>query len=322
MIHFISRKQKDYSRHNILQLLLDELPTRHEIYLLLPFSKKRMWRLLGKRERLINDFFISDYDTWVNDRQKGSSWHPAAWYKWLLDWLNFRFSRYLLADTQSHFEHWQRLFGRFRGRHLVFPVLADPRLYQPAAQPIINSVPIILFYGYFIPLHGVDVILRALALCERQGLSFQARLIGDGQTLGQMLALAKSLQLKQVWFSGKLIPEQELVHEIQQADLLLGIFGSSDKARSVVPNKLYQALACAKPIITQDSPAIHEFFCAEQLCLVQPTPEDLAGAISDLLGDVQARQELAEKGHERFQQMWQQHSRALQDFVKALDDSL
>ncbi len=52
------------------------------------------------------------------------------------------------------------------------------------------------------------------------------------------------------WIDYKQLPDR-----IHQADILLGVFGSSEKAGRVIPNKLYQSIACARPVITRESTA-------------------------------------------------------------------
>lgn len=321
MIKFVQRKAKNYSRHNILKAILKNMPVSNELFLLLPFSKKKFFGLWLARKVFINDFFISDFDTYYNDRKKGAKYSLSAIYKFILDWFNFRYSRYILSDTQTHFEHWQNLFGRFKGRHLVFPVLADDRIYYPEAAPARNQIPRLLFYGYFIPLHGIDVILRALKICEDRGIAFCCDLVGEGQTLDDMLDLARELQLKQVRFNQAFVSEEELAARIRGSDLVLGIFGESEKAHSVVPNKVYQALACRAAVITQESRAVREFFSEKDLCLVDRDPVKLADAIEFLLNNPEARSQLAEQGHLSYRTIYDRSVESLLSFVREIDES-
>jgi hypothetical protein len=46
---------------------------------------------------------------------------------------------------------------------------------------------------------------------------------------------------------------------IHDADVGLGIFGTSDKALTVVPNKAYEIAATQTPLISGDTPALAEF---------------------------------------------------------------
>lgn len=320
MIKFIDRRNKDYSRHNILKSILGSFKVNNDIFILLPFSKKKFLSLYLKKKIVINDFFISDFDTYVYDRQKGTKIKPSALHKLLLDLINFRCSSYLLSDTQSHFDYWETLFGRFKGKHLVFPVLADTNIYYPRDNSNQNNEPPhILFYGSFIPLHGIDIILNALKKCEENGIEFNAELVGEGQTLNEMLDLAATLGLKQVKFNQGMISEQVIAEKICNSDLILGIFGESIKAKSVIPNKVYQALACQSAVITQDSPAIREFFNDDHLCLVNRDPDELAKAIEQLIKNKEIRLSLAKKGHEAFQLLFDKSVRLLKEFVSQID---
>ena len=53
---------------------------------------------------------------------------------------------------------------------------------------------------------------------------------------------------------------QGLAQAINQADICLGIFGNNLKAQLVIPNKIYEAIACGKLVVTANQPAIDEIF--------------------------------------------------------------
>ena len=53
---------------------------------------------------------------------------------------------------------------------------------------------------------------------------------------------------------------------LSQADLCLGIFGTSEKAASVIPNKVFQIVAAGRPVLTRDSPAIRELLSPGAPC--------------------------------------------------------
>ena len=79
-----------------------------------------------------------------------------------------------------------------------------------------------------------------------------------------------------------------LGEEMAQADICLGIFGTSDKAARVIPNKVYQALVVGKPLVTRDSPAMRELAQddAPGLYLVPPAdPAALLAALERFAGE-------------------------------------
>src|SRR5690606_25595076 len=96
----------------------------------------------------------------------------------------------------------------------------------------------VLFYGQFIPLHGVKTIIRAARLCDDASIHWIV--IGTGQEAAMMdaeLAEKPLANLTRIpW-----VEYEKLYEQIEAADVCLGIFGSSAKAGHVVPNKVYQA---------------------------------------------------------------------------------
>ena len=84
--------------------------------------------------------------------------------------------------------------------------------------------------------------------------------------------------------------------------LCLGIFGTSGQAQRVVPNKAFDALAMARPLLTGDTPASREAFEHGRHAWLCPTgsAEALAAAIGTLSAEPSTLPTLALEGHERF----------------------
>jgi glycosyltransferase involved in cell wall biosynthesis len=65
------------------------------------------------------------------------------------------------------------------------------------------------------------------------------------------------------------------------------VFGSGRKASMVVPNKVWQAAAAGRPLVTRDGPGLREVLTPGEHCVAVPAGDAsaLAGAITQLLDD-------------------------------------
>jgi glycosyltransferase involved in cell wall biosynthesis len=101
----------------------------------------------------------------------------------------------------------------------------------------------------------------------------------------------------------KPVPEAGLPAYLAHADLCLGIFGDTRKAANVVPNKVVQAAAMGRPILTRDSAAVRRWFRDGESIALAPaaSPRALADAILALRGDPDRRAALGKGARAAFE---------------------
>ncbi len=154
----------------------------------------------------------------------------------------------VIADTECHADFFCECFGLSRHKVAVIPVGAEEAVFTPRPMQEVSGPVRVLFYGSFIGLQGPEVIAEACAQVPEVQWTF----VGSGPLLESCQQLTHGLP-NVTWIPW--IPYEQLPDQIADAHILLGVFGSSQKAGRVIPNKVYQALACGRPVITQQSPA-------------------------------------------------------------------
>lgn len=161
----------------------------------------------------------------------------------------------------------------------------------------------ILFYGTFIPLQGVPSIVRAAKLLEDDP-EIHFTIIGAGQTSGEVEKVRGELNPTNCSFLGR-VPFTQIPDYLADADCCLGIFGKTNKTQRVIPNKVYEGVAMAKPVITADTPAIRDVFTDRKDILLCNTddPKDLAAKIRELKKNPELRATISKGGYETYQRV-------------------
>lgn len=204
------------------------------------------------RRVLVFDAFLSLYETAIEDRQLAGTGGAFAAAMRAGDRLSATASDLVVLDTEQHVAYFQERVSA-RPRYAVVPVSAED-IYMSVPPAGVSSGPLkVIYFGAYIPLHGIDVVLEAAHLLRDRSIEFA--FIGRGQMLAAAQAAARERALANVTFdTGWYAPEQ-LCERIAQADVCLGVFAAGSKAARVVPNKVVAALASGRPVVTAGTPA-------------------------------------------------------------------
>lgn len=224
-----------------------------DVLLIWPFAKLR-------GAPVVWDVFLSLYNTVVEDRRMVGRGNPLVWLLYAWEWLACRAARRLVMDTRAHADYLAGRYGLAPDRVASVFVGVEPEAFPPMpAKPRDDDELRVLFYGQFIPLHGIETIVRAAQLAAAEPIRWV--LIGRGQEEERVRHLLAQAPARVEWIEW--VDYDRLQDEIARADVCLGIFGDTDKAARVIPNKVFQIISCGAPLITRDSPAIRELLSPE-----------------------------------------------------------
>lgn len=248
------------------------------------------------RAPLLFDVFLSTYDTLCYDRRVFAPDSPIGRAAFWLDRSSCNAATHLLLDTHQHADYFVRTFGILSRQIDILPVGCNEEIFTPRSQPAAAPTTRVFYYSTFQPLHGVETIVEAAALLTDTAI--HVRLIGDGPNAEDVRRLAEKHKLSNVTFIPP-VPIQVLADEMAAADVCLGgHFGHSEKAKRVIPGKIYQILAMQRPVIASDTPGNRELLQHNETAYLVP-PEDpaaLAAAIRDLHRTPALRTQLAMRG--------------------------
>ena len=266
-------------------------------------------RLIAPRygPRIVFAPLVSITETLVDDRQVYSERSPMARLLRAIDRLSCRFADVVVADTHEHRRYFIERLGVDPARVAVCHLGVDNEMFSaqlasarkdgasPSARAQAGVVTPrkleVLYFGQYLPLHGLDVVVDAVGrLATREDLRFV--FIGTGEERIRIEPLVRTTRADVEFLSW--VPYSELGDRVASADVVLGIFGSSEKARMVIPNKVYEAAAVGRAVVSADTPAMREVFTdGEDIVLCKSEGTALASAIARLADDAALRERIA-----------------------------
>jgi glycosyltransferase involved in cell wall biosynthesis len=176
----------------------------------------------------------------------------------------------------------------------------------PDPQPIDDKPTFTaMFAGAHGAANGLDDVLTAAEILQKSSDdpvagSIRFKLVGDGREKPRLMKRAQQLGLKNVEFAPP-VPKQQVYATLQEADAFLMVLENSPVFQwGISPNKLWDYMACARPVIFSVSTPFNPIDEARAGVTAQPgDPQSLADAIKYLASQpLSTRQEMGRRARQ------------------------
>ena len=213
-----------------------------------------------KNVDIVEDFFISMYDTLCCDRCK---FRPDSYIGTLLhkiDRQTLSRADAVFCDTHAHAQYFVQEFQADPDKLFTMYLHADTTIYYPMSvnRPAgLEGKCIVLYFGSILPLQGIDIVLDTFRLLDHYANLY---FICIGPIQDEKLTTPRPISDCIQYINW--LPQEELARYIAMADLCLAghFHGSIGKARRTIPLNAYICQAMKKPMILGDNAANHELF--------------------------------------------------------------
>jgi glycosyltransferase involved in cell wall biosynthesis len=283
-------------------------------FLLLVSLLPRRWR-----PACIVDSYISIWDSMFRDRAAGKARSGASKILKRLESRALRAATVVLVDTEANRDVYIAEFCLDPANVRSIPLAIDEERFLASSRSFTaerNSVRV-LFVGTLIPLHGIQIVLDALAQLL-DDTRFEFRLIGDGQQADRITDFIRTYPSARVTWIREWCTLDRITEEIADADICLGVFGGEGKAARVLPFKLYMYLAGGRAIISQPWLSTPQGAPFPPIETSNPDPAQLSTAIRRLADDPERRARIGRSAAEYYG-YWLANSRVVEVWHQVLD---
>ena len=201
--------------------------------------------------KVLFDPMISAWDKKVLEQKKWKAEEPRAIRLHRLEKKMMNAPDFVTWDTSCHVDFCSREFAVPREKMAALFTGTDETVFKPEKREEgrgkrEEDVFKVLYHGAYLPLHGTEYIVEAARMT--QDLPIRWDFLGWGAY--KAATEAKAAGLKNVRFLEK-VPYVDVPKVIREHDVVLGVFGTTEKASRVIGNKIFEAMGCAKPVINE-----------------------------------------------------------------------
>ena len=261
-----------------------------------------------KNVPILFDPFISIYESNMSDYKTLKPNSIITKIYFYIEKIAFKSANIIISDTNMHALLFKRLFHLKKPIYRVIVGMDSSLLELSSNNDLVDTKKtsenkfIVSFIGNYIPLHGIEHIIKSSEYLGVYSDKIEYEIIGGKpEQQAPFKDYCHRKNIKNVKFIDPM-PLKDLPKYIYHSQIQLGIFGTTPKSKRVIPTKAYVAIAAKKALITSDTPAIHELFEHKNnvfLCKAGD-PNSIANAIITLYNDDELRQKIARNGYNLF----------------------
>jgi glycosyltransferase involved in cell wall biosynthesis len=211
-----------------------------------------------------------------------------------------------ISTVTLHLKNYILGYGVPESRVRVLPSGVDTEMFSPGPKNdgllrgwgIDPQDPVILFMGTIYKFSGLDHIIKAFPRLLSRQPAAKLLIVGCGEDEERLKTLAADAGLSRSVIFGGLQPYSALPEIIRSSDVCINPFELNAITRDILPTKLFQYLACGKPVIATELPGTKPFLSGEEHGMVYCSLDACVDGISDLLDNPTRREYLGRKGTE------------------------
>ncbi len=252
---------------------------------------------------------------------------PLASMTKILERIVYRYVDGIIALTPRLQQHVES-YGIPRSRIRLLPCGVDTHLFSPGARNpavlarwnIDPADPVILFMGTIYRFSGLDRVISDFpGLLVRHP---RAKLLvvgwGEDEERLKRLAIERGVS-SNVVFTG-LQPYSLLPDIIRSSDICINPFELNAITRDILPNKLFQYLACGRPLVATRLPGTEPFLSGEDDGVLYTSLQDFTDCLIELIADANRRIALGRNASSAVQQKydWRRVANNMVDLIREL----
>jgi len=177
---------------------------------------------------------------------------------------------------------------------------------------------VLLFMGWLYPFSGLREVALELAKTRDEYPSIKMLVVGDGDLFPELKAIKEKRNLEQLILAGRQHYDK-IPSYISASDICLLPAHENVVMRNIVPIKMYEYIACGKPVISTRLPGILREFGNNAGVIYVDKPTEVLNRVIELCNDKRGIPECASRGREFVEKFsWDRITDDFEDVLKSI----